>query len=152
MELALYWDTRFFSFLPNSVHAWYFSGIPLSFDKTSSNSTFPWSFFLTLHCYIYFYTDKNDEIWSKNFGVCCWPNARTLTQCYIRHSEISLSLLFWLNIILYCCNQRLKFFPIITSVHSWVNPVHFKGAQLVCLKHTWWNWHAVPGTAYWNMT
>ena len=19
------------------------------------------------------------------------------------------------------------------------------------MKHTWWNWHAVPGTAYWNM-
>ena len=19
------------------------------------------------------------------------------------------------------------------------------------VKHTWWNWHAVPGTAYWNM-
>ena len=21
----------------------------------------------------------------------------------------------------------------------------------VLMKHTWWNWHAVPGTAYWNM-
>ena len=21
----------------------------------------------------------------------------------------------------------------------------------ILMKHTWWNWHAVPGTAYWNM-
>ena len=21
----------------------------------------------------------------------------------------------------------------------------------ILVKHTWWNWHAVPGTAYWNM-
>ena len=21
----------------------------------------------------------------------------------------------------------------------------------ILMKHTWWNWHALPGTAYWNM-
>ena len=26
------------------------------------------------------------------------------------------------------------------KVHNWI-----------FMKHTWWNWHAVPGTAYWNM-
>ena len=23
--------------------------------------------------------------------------------------------------------------------------------NLILMKHTWWNWHNVPGTAYWNM-
>ena len=42
-----------------------------------------------------------------------------------------------------------------TPLHTWVNRVHFKGAHLDPMKHTWWNWHAgvlEPRTAYWNIT
>ena len=38
-----------------------------------------------------------------------------------------------------------------THVRSRVNLVHFKLNNWILMKHTWWNWHAVPGTAYWNM-
>ena len=42
---------------------------------------------------------------------------------------------------------------------SWMEPMCTAGltwytlklSRLIFMKHTWWNWHAEPGTAYWNI-
>ena len=36
------------------------------------------------------------------------------------------------------CTAELTWYTL--KVHNWI-----------LMKHTWWNWHAVPVTAYWNM-
>ena len=36
------------------------------------------------------------------------------------------------------CAAELTWYTL--NVYNWI-----------VMKHTWWNWHAVPGTAYWNM-
>ena len=38
--------------------------------------------------------------------------------------------------------------PVCTAELTWYTS---KVYNWVLMKHTWWNWHAVPGTAYWNM-
>ena len=38
--------------------------------------------------------------------------------------------------------------PMCTAELTWYT---LKVYNWSLMKHTWWNWHAVPGTAYWNM-
>ena len=38
--------------------------------------------------------------------------------------------------------------PMCTAELTWYT---LKVYNWILMKHTWWNWHAVPGTAYWNM-
>ena len=71
-----------------------------------------------------------------------WPNARTLTWCYNKHVKILLRLLLCLNITLFHCYQIINIFLIATPMHSWVKPVHFKGAhedpdETYTMKSTW---------------
>ena len=54
--------------------------------------------------------------------------------------------------IRFYCYHRVNNFWIGAPLHSRVNLVHFKGCIWMVMKHTWWNWHAEPGTAYWNIT
>ena len=45
------------------------------------------------------------------------------------------------------------------TTFTWIEPMCAAGLtwytlkvfSLIIMKHAWWNWHAVPGTAYWNM-
>ena len=67
---------------------------------------------------------------NKNIGAYCSQNARILTCCHIKHMKILLSLLICLNIIVLYCYQRMNIFISGTPLHSRVNPVHFKLAQL----------------------
>ena len=91
-----------------------------------------------------FIIGKNEEIWVKMLSYIAEPNARTFTQCYIKHLEILLSLLFCVNLIwLYS--------------YEWVNiplkatPLHRGGGLTWCILKLdrfgaqWniqWNWHA----------
>ena len=38
--------------------------------------------------------------------------------------------------------------PMCTAELTWYT---LKVYNWILMKHTWWNWHTVPGTAYWNM-
>ena len=77
-----------------------------------------------------------------------WANVKTLTKYHIRHMKILLSLLLCLNIFVLSCYQRVNIFFGGISVHTGVNPAHFKGAHLdpdktYKMKLTcwpWWTW------------
>ena len=103
---------------------------------------------LTLHSYKHFINDINEEMLVKILAYNCWPNVRTLIQYHIRHVKILLSLLYYLNIFVPYCYQRVNIFFSGIPVHTGVNLVHFKGAHLdpdetYKMKLTcwpWWTW------------
>ena len=98
---------------------------------------------------------KNEEIWVKMLSYIAGSNAKTFTQCYIRHLEILLSLLFYVSLILFYSYEWVNIPLKATPLHRGVNLVHFKAAL--------WDPHETyteidvlnglePRTSYWNTT
>ena len=120
----------------------------LSPDKTSTSEPLSRGVFLTLHYHMHFINNRNEQIQAK------------ILEFSADKMQQSLYVLI-LGMWQFYCHNYVALIPLyymvigswtFSYVRSRVNLVHFKGVQLgPHMKHTWWNWHAVPGTAYWNM-
>ena len=123
----------------------------LSPDKTSTSEPLSRGVFLTLHYYMHFINNRNEEILAKilefsadrmqqslhvltldMWQFYCHSYFALISLCYMVIGYWTFS---WLDPM---CTAELTWYTL--KVHNWI-----------LMKHAWWNWHAVPGTAYWNM-
>ena len=123
----------------------------LSPDKTSSSEPLSRGVFLTLHYHMHYINNRNEEIQAKilefsadrmqqplhvlilgMWQFYCHSYFALISFCYI---VIGLWTFSWMEPM---CAAELTWYSL--KVYNWI-----------LMKHTWWNWHAVPGTAYWNM-
>ena len=107
--------------------------------------------FLTLHYHMHFINKRNEEIQAKILEFSADGMQQPLHvlilgmwQFYC-HSYFALISLCYMAIRLWTfscmetmCVAELTWYTL--KVYNWI-----------LMKHTWWNWHAVPGIAYWNM-
>ena len=132
---------------PNQTrHQW--SASP---DKTYTSEPLSRGVFLTLHYHMHFINNRNEEIQANilEFGAdrmqqplhalmsgmwqfYCHSYFALISLCYM---VIRLWTFSWMEPM---CAAELTWYTL--KLYNWS-----------LMKHTWWNWHAVPGTAYWNM-
>ena len=107
--------------------------------------------FLTLHYHMHFINNRNEEIQAKILEFSADRMQQPLHVLILSmwqfycHSYFALISLRYMVIGLWTfswmepmCAAELTWYTL--KVYSWI-----------LMKHTWWNWHAVPGTAYWNI-
>ena len=123
----------------------------LSPDKTSTSEPLSRGTFLTLHYHMHFINNRNEEIQAK------------ILEFSADRMQQSLHVLMLGMWQFYCHNYfaliSLCYMVIGSWTFSWMEPMctaeltwyTLKVYNWIIMKHTWWNWHAVPGTAYWNM-
>ena len=124
----------------------------LSPDKTSTSEPLTSTgVFLTLHYHMHFINNRNEEIQAKilefsadrmqqplhvlilgMWQFYCHSYLALISLCYI---VIRMWTFSWMEPM---CAAELTWYSL--KVYNWI-----------LMKHTWWNWHAVPGTAYLNM-
>ena len=123
----------------------------LSPDKTSTSEPLSKGVFLTLHYHMHFINNINEEIQAKIFEFSADRMQQPLHvlilgmwQFYC-HSYFALISLCYVVIGLWTFSWME---PICTAELTWCT---LKVNNWIPMKHTWWNWPAVPGTAYWNI-
>ena len=123
-----------------------YANIYLNFVKVTLGNKFLFNFsrgnFVNSSFYTSFINGKNEEIWVKMLSYIAEPNARTFTQCYIKHLEILSSLLFCVNLILLYSYEWVNIPLKATPLHRRVNLVHFKAGLFGAQWNIQWNWHA----------
>ena len=107
--------------------------------------------FLTLHSHIHFINNRNEEIQAKILEFGADRMQQTLHVLILGMWQIYCHGYF---VLISLCYMVIGWWTF-----SWMEPMcaaeltwyTFKVHNWIFMKHTWWNWHAVPGTAYWNI-
>ena len=106
--------------------------------------------FLTLHYHMHFINNRNEEIQAKILEFSADRMQQPLHvlmlgmwQFYF-HNYFALISLCYMVIGLWTFSWME---PMCAAELTWYT---LKLYNWILRKHTWWNWHAVPGTAYWN--
>ena len=157
-SLYIYLFIYVFIYLFINLFIWHIASVQfsvfsksLSPDKTSTSEPLPRGVFLTLHYHIHFINDRNEEIQENILEF----SADRMQQPF--HVLISGMWQFYCHS--YFALISLCYMVIGYWTFSWMEPMcaaeltwhALKVYNWIRMKHTWWNWHAVPGTAYWNM-
>ena len=123
----------------------------LSPDKTSTSEPLSRGVFLTLHCHMHLIYNKNEEIQAKILEFAADRMQQPLHVLILGVWQFYCHSYFALIWLCYMVIGQWTFSwmePMCTAELTWYT---LKVYNWVLMKHTCWNWHAVPGTAYWNM-